>query len=124
MYTGPVAAEHRQLLHWAGLARDARIEQKQQALKDAQAAVLEALQRLRELYQRHKAEFTSGILRDIEVCKICASLEQPARRPHCFRCKAALDSKRHSKCPKCNGWIVCPSCGACGCHYDASWLLD
>jgi hypothetical protein len=38
------------------------------------------------------------------------------RITHCYACKTHLDSQQHSLCFRC-GWIVCPTCGACGCGY-------
>ena len=38
------------------------------------------------------------------------------RITHCYNCKRGLDSRAHARCSRC-GWIVCPSCGSCGCGY-------
>jgi hypothetical protein len=38
------------------------------------------------------------------------------RSTHCYSCKRNLNSGSHSQCGNC-GWLTCPNCGACGCHY-------
>jgi len=40
------------------------------------------------------------------------------RESHCYNCKSAVDNKFDVECIAC-GWIVCNSCGACGCGYQA-----
>jgi hypothetical protein len=42
------------------------------------------------------------------------------RVTHCYNCtNSGLDNKKHYECNSC-GWIMCPSCGACGCGYAGS----
>ena len=106
-----------ELLRFAETAREARIDKRQKELTAAQHEFLLALQRMRGLYRRFEQDFTPELLRDIEVAKICAGVEKPARRPHCFRCYTDLHSHRHKKCPECH-WLICPVCGACGCEYE------
>jgi len=39
------------------------------------------------------------------------------RVTHCYRCfKSGLDNETDYECGLCS-WIICPSCGACGCGY-------
>src|SRR5262245_8674005 len=97
-----LADARQDLLHWATVARESRIDKKPSEFAAAQSACRAVLDRLRALYRLHPHEFNLAIFRDIEVCKVCASLESPARRPHCFGCKAELHSRQNAKCPKCH----------------------
>lgn len=39
------------------------------------------------------------------------------RVTHCYRCfQSGLDNDTDYECGRCS-WIICPSCGACGCGY-------
>ena len=33
----------------------------------------------------------------------------------CHTCHTQLDSREDKKCPKCH-WMICPTCGSCGCN--------
>lgn len=43
--------------------------------------------------------------------------ERAHRTPNCYECKRDLDNTLHLECRLCD-WIVCPTCGACGCGYN------
>jgi len=40
------------------------------------------------------------------------------KQTHCYSCKSEIDSRYDIECVAC-GWIVCNTCGACGCGYSA-----
>lgn len=43
-----------------------------------------------------------------------AAKSEDYRTAYCKGCGEPLDSRFDEICPKC-GWIICPSCGDCGC---------
>ena len=40
------------------------------------------------------------------------------RHTHCYKCKSEIDSRYDMECIAC-GWVICNSCGACGCGYSS-----
>jgi hypothetical protein len=67
-----------------------------------------------------------------ETIALTKRLKQKAPRPRrpwkhrqdqCWRCHTPVDSAWHEICPLCmpdnpemTGWMICPTCRACGCH--------
>ena len=49
---------------------------------------------------------------------INGTFTETKRGTHCFQCRTYLNSKVNFACGAC-GWIVCPSCGSCGCNCNA-----
>lgn len=43
------------------------------------------------------------------------------RTPHCFSCHTNLNSDVNKKCSAC-GWLICPTCGSCGCNYTGKYI--
>lgn len=42
--------------------------------------------------------------------------DQAHRTTGCYECKSGLDNEIDLECPRCS-WIICTSCGACGCGH-------
>lgn len=44
------------------------------------------------------------------------NLETSYRTAYCHSCRSYLDERYDEICPRC-GWLICSTCGACGCDF-------
>lgn len=84
------------------------------------------MENIKKYYKCHKCEL-NYVENEGELCEVCKKnlpWTHPARpeffdngeyrRTVCYSCHTPLDSRCDEICPKCH-WIICPTCGACGC---------
>lgn len=97
-----------------------------EALNEKDAIVArEVLTSLKEEYQKKKEEFYSSVVQErhrefLENAGRTAPQTVKARKEnrasYCWNCKRPVDNSIDLECSGC-GWIICGSCGACGCTY-------
>jgi hypothetical protein len=84
-----------------------------------------ALNDLKDKYKHKKEEFYSSVVQDrhrqfLEDAGRIAPETRKARKKnrasYCWNCKQPVDNSIDLECSAC-GWIICGSCGACGCTY-------
>ena len=95
--------------------------------KDAIVA-RELLASLKDEYQKKKEEFYSSVVQERHRQFLEKSgrtvpgtvrARKENRASYCWNCKMPVDNSIDLECSGC-GWIICGSCGACGCTYKAN----
>lgn len=100
--------------------------------ENSAAVEREVLASLKAEYQIRKVDFYSSVVQErhrrflnnagrSEVKTVKA--RKRVRVSHCWNCKQPVDNSIDLECSAC-GWIICGSCGACGCTYGANTSID
>ncbi len=100
-----------------------------EALNENEASVERAaLEKLKDEYQKTKEEFYSSVVQERHrqfleksgrIAPETVRAKKTNRASYCWNCKQPVDNSIDLECSGC-GWIICGSCGACGCTYGAS----
>jgi hypothetical protein len=86
----------------------ARLDREQEEAAKARVALLTPQERHKEFLSALGLDYT-GVRKAMKGWK--------HRTTHCYACKAELDNSWDTECNSCD-WIICPTCGACGCGYE------
>jgi hypothetical protein len=100
-------------------------------------------QRLNELYDKYKSDFTEEDIRFVNVLRGFLGSRYEAFKPpvvhtkkikrkgdrldHCWRCSVSVDERFTELCKTCTDksyqWRICPVCSACGCQRAGTVLV-
>jgi hypothetical protein len=88
----------------------------------------EILASLKDEYQKRKEEFYSSVVQERHRQFLANAgrsapktvrARKKSRASYCWNCRQPVDNSIDLECSGC-GWIICGSCGACGCTYGAN----
>ncbi len=87
-----------------------------------------SLNAIKAEYKHKKVEFYSSVVQERHrqfledagrVAPEIRKARKKSRASYCWNCKQQVDNSIDLECSAC-GWIICSSCGACGCTYGGS----
>lgn len=85
------------------------------AIDDIKNREIKSQKRIKELKASHRNHVEQAGTKYLGVSQ--APKAQNVRTTVCYSCHKTISSDINLKCNSC-GWIVCSSCGVCGCGYE------